>query len=146
MLNKLAQEVYANAKSKGFHDEPGNVGERLMLITSELGECLEAHRKGKECSVCDMNAFEERLQELYASVKTSSPHWKGIEMNGQNHKNELFTDLFKSRIKDTVQDELSDALIRILDFAAEFDIDLDRHVKYKMQYNALREHKHGKKY
>ncbi len=45
ILNRLADEVYSDNKAKGFWDKERNVGEMLMLITSELSEGLEGHRK-----------------------------------------------------------------------------------------------------
>lgn len=49
-------------------------------------------------------------------------------------------------VKDTLEDELADALIRLLDLTAHLGIDIERHIELKMQYNALRPYKHGKKY
>lgn len=37
---------HQTAVEKGFWQEERNFGEMLMLIVSELGEALEAHRKG----------------------------------------------------------------------------------------------------
>lgn len=37
-------------------------------------------------------------------------------------------------------------MIRILDLCGWMDIDIQRHVELKMQYNAGREKMHGKKY
>jgi NTP pyrophosphatase (non-canonical NTP hydrolase) len=46
ILNKLSKQIYEANKEKGFWDKERNVGELLMLVTSELGEAMEAHRKG----------------------------------------------------------------------------------------------------
>jgi NTP pyrophosphatase (non-canonical NTP hydrolase) len=46
-LNEFAQGVFEANKKKGFWDNERNVGELLMLVVSELGEAMEAHRKGK---------------------------------------------------------------------------------------------------
>lgn len=46
-LNESAQIIFQNNKAKGFWDKERNVGEMLMLVVSELGEAMEAHRKGK---------------------------------------------------------------------------------------------------
>lgn len=47
LLNNLSKEIYEENKAKGFWDSERNVGELLMLITSELSEGLEAHRKNQ---------------------------------------------------------------------------------------------------
>lgn len=44
-LNELANDIYETNKEKGFWDKERNVGEMLMLVNSELGEAMEAHRK-----------------------------------------------------------------------------------------------------
>lgn len=48
------------AKEKGFWDKPRNVGEALMLIVSELGEAIEAHRKGR-MGIEAKDTFEDEL-------------------------------------------------------------------------------------
>lgn len=40
------QESHEAARVKGFWDRKRNVGEMLMLVVSELGEAVEAHRTG----------------------------------------------------------------------------------------------------
>jgi NTP pyrophosphatase (non-canonical NTP hydrolase) len=37
---------HSSAKNKGFWEKERNVGEMLMLVVSELGEAIEAHRTG----------------------------------------------------------------------------------------------------
>lgn len=46
MINNLCKEAYETAKSKGWHDEPREMGTILALIHSEVSEALEADRKG----------------------------------------------------------------------------------------------------
>jgi NTP pyrophosphatase (non-canonical NTP hydrolase) len=46
MINILCKEAYMTAKSKGWHDEPSEMGTMLALIHSEVSEALEADRKG----------------------------------------------------------------------------------------------------
>jgi len=40
MFKELSQQVHENAKSKGFYDNPKNIGEMLCLIHSEVFEAL----------------------------------------------------------------------------------------------------------
>lgn len=88
MDNQKALKAHAIAKSKGFWDKERNEQELIMLIISELGEALEAHRKNR---VADWFEFI--------------------------HSQQLPGD-FEKYIKDTVGDELADAAIRIMDYMA----------------------------
>ena len=116
-LNESANVIFQNNKEKGFWDNDRNVGELLMLITSELGEAMEAHRKGKFANGHSMAAS-------YAT-------WK---------------EWFEKHYKDTFEDEIADAVIRLLDLSAGLGIDLEKHINEKVKYNKLRERLHGKQY
>ena len=123
-INELVKASHDNAVAKGFYGEDGkgerNIGELLMLITSELGECLEADRHGE-----------------YTRVP--------IE-NYSEFSDDVYPERFEYNIKDKVEDELADAVIRIADMAGYLGIDLESHILAKMRYNATREKLHGKKY
>lgn len=53
---------------------------------------------------------------------------------------------FATRVKDTFEDEIADAIIRLLDLCGYFGIDIDWHVRAKMEYNRERPIRHGKRY
>ena len=46
-FNTLIDRVYRNAVNHGFHDEKHSPYHYLMLVVTELGEAVEADRKGK---------------------------------------------------------------------------------------------------
>lgn len=52
---------------------------------------------------------------------------------------------FETYVKDSIQDELADAIIRLLAFCGENNIDIEKHVELKHQYNQLRGFKYGGK-
>jgi NTP pyrophosphatase (non-canonical NTP hydrolase) len=122
MINELAREIHENNKAKGFYDDPDkNVGEMLCLIHSEVSEALEADRKG--------------------IFTTGDIHL----VNGWSD-NDSFKAAFEKNVKDSFEDELADVMIRVMDLAAFKGINLDEHIKAKVRFNTLREHKHGKIY
>ena len=121
MIKELQKEIHKNAVSKGFYDQPHNFGNDLMLVVSELGEAIEAHRQNEWC---DMKAFNEVLISEQFDFETC----------------------FKKYVKDTVNDELADAVIRIFDMAEYYGIDLEKHIELKMEYNKSRPRLHDKKY
>lgn len=105
-LNTLAQRIHENAKAKGFWDAPRNTGEVFMLIVSELGEALEAHRSGKRADMAEIN---ESISRGWA--------WEDSPIS--------FEHMFKQDIKDTFEDEIADVVIRILDWCAYADLTID---------------------
>lgn len=119
-LNESARQIFNMNKAKGFWDKPRNVGELLMLVTSELGEAMEAHRKGRFADF----------------VAVDWPHSLGGEWDEN----------FKAHVKDTFEDEIADAVIRLLDLSAGLGIDLEKHINAKVRYNQSRPMLHGKRY
>jgi len=126
-LNDSAKLIHEQNKAKGFWDSERNVGELLMLVTSELGEGMEAHRKGK---FADWEAYDKELT-------LEDGHATSLDL--QNFA-------FKTHVKDTFEDEIADAVIRLLDMAAGLGIDLEKHINEKVAYNKSRERLHGKLY
>jgi NTP pyrophosphatase (non-canonical NTP hydrolase) len=123
-LNEIAAQVHRQAIESGFYPvgREFNVGEKLMLIVSELGEALEADRTKKRIP-------------------------PGLSMGAVCGwvKDKDFRSSFEKYVKDTFEDEIADAIIRILDLVAALSIDIDAHVQAKMRYNAGREFRHGGK-
>lgn len=123
-INEIAKEIHDINISKGFWDkENWNFGEKIALIHSELSETLEAHRDDRRANVPCFEAMEDRWER--------SP-------------GDAFS--FKSNIKNTVEDELADVCIRVFDLCTKMNIDLEKHIRLKVDYNKLRPRLHGKQY
>jgi|SRR5690242_9056437 len=133
MINELAKQVHQNAKDHGFFDKEKNIGEMLCLIHSEVSEALEADRKG---------SYYDPIEEQKWYIQGMANKNYGKTFNDDS----FFKEQFENRVKNSFQDELADIVIRVMDLAAFKGIDLEAHIKAKIRYNSLREHKHGKKY
>ncbi len=131
MINKLSEEIHENAIKKGFYESEKNIGEMLCLIHSEVSEALEADRKHKY-TVIDKEWYIKGMAEK--------------NYGATFFDDDVFKENFERSVKNTFEDELADIMIRVMDLAGYKGIDLESHIKAKMRYNALREHKHGKKY
>jgi NTP pyrophosphatase (non-canonical NTP hydrolase) len=127
-MNKLAQEIHANACAKGFWDQPRPIAQILMLVVCELAEAVEADREGRRA---DLEAFERGSAGASMFWEASKDRWCGS---------------FKAHVKDAFEDEIADAIIRLLDLCCHLGIDIERHIALKMEYNATRERLHGKAY
>ena len=53
---------------------------------------------------------------------------------------------FERCIKDTFEDEIADAFLRLMDLCGAMNIDIEKHIRMKAEYNKLRPTKHGKAY
>jgi NTP pyrophosphatase (non-canonical NTP hydrolase) len=126
MLKPLQEKIFAINKAIGWHDKTHNVGERLMLIVSELSEALDADRIGKKANI--RGFYSDLANAGIISDDETMTFYQSMEYKRS----------FESTMKDTFEDELADALIRLLDLAQEHGIDLDRHVQEKLRYNVIR--------
>ena len=141
MLNKLAQEVHKVAKEHGWWDNPPTFGEIIALVHSELSEALEEYRndKGNLYHICQGH-FETRgeccgLPEDYGEPCQNSED----NENGTCLRGCIFAK------PEGVAIELADAIIRILDYCGRENIDIDRAVREKCEYNKGRDCRHGGK-
>ena len=100
-LNKLRDEIHANAVAKGFWDEQLSDQHCLMLVITELSEAVEADRAGKQPNIMQ---FE----------------------NGISYPKSDFRKVYDYCIKGTVAEELADAAIRLLDLAGARNLNLNR--------------------
>lgn len=135
-IKELQKEIHQNNVAKGFWEdkETKNVPELLMLCVSELSEALEAHRKGK------MNRLRVFNQDLGYARVTIEDFTEG------NENLPWLKNRFETEIKDTFEDEIADTVIRLLDLSEGLGIDLETHIRLKLQYNKTRPYKHNKAY
>jgi NTP pyrophosphatase (non-canonical NTP hydrolase) len=128
-LNELSKDIHQNAVDKGFWDNNREVGTLLMLIVSEISEAMEADRNGR---YADLSTHDDRVRSNHGLTKDVPDYF--------NHS-------FETLIKDTFEDELADTIIRILDLCGAMNIDIQRHIDLKIEYNKSRDKMHGgKKY
>lgn len=140
-LGELALDIHVNAQEKGFWDHDRNMGEMLMLMTSELAEALEEHRDGKP------NVY-------YRCTNADCQYGKGVyDVPPALVHPTFFGDrgpdghICQGSAKpEGVAVELADCLIRILDTMQSLGVDVDEVVRTKMNYNGTRAHMHGKAY
>jgi len=118
-LNNLSSQLHDFQVRAGFTDS--NITQRLMLVHSEISEAFEAHRKDKRCRVED---YEKGYRHQEGEQKKAG---------------------FELHIKDSLEDEIADAVIRLLAFCGENNIDIEKHIELKMEYNEMRGFKYGGK-
>lgn len=88
-FNELIDKAHSAARANGWWDEERNTSELLMLIVSECGEALEAHRKGKVTTTAP-------LQPIGVPVSREQATWRQCV----EHKDYEVSDLGEVRSMD----------------------------------------------
>jgi NTP pyrophosphatase (non-canonical NTP hydrolase) len=116
-LNELAKEVHQNAVDHGWWENDRGFGEIIALCHSELSEALEEYRNNMPVAYYfdDEHCIDENIENA-----------EGRKLEGTGV-------------------ELADCIIRILDYCGKENIDMQRLVELKHEYNKSRPYKHGGK-
>lgn len=125
MLNELAKRIRFDNASKGFDPTEGGLDRYLLLAISEICEAQEELRDGRH------------PVEIY--------HAGGDYTQGYNAMYSL--GMFPKDMKpEGFPVEIADAIIRLLDIAAKFEIDIEQVIHLKLEYNRSRPPKHGRQF
>lgn len=123
-MNKLAKEIHENAVAHGWWEEERSFGDIIALCHSELSEAFEEYRNTKPYVYCEIylngDCRESNNSCLYCQ-------WSGNEK------------------PEGMAVELADCIIRILDWCGKKNIDIEKIINIKHEYNKLRPYKHGGK-
>lgn len=98
-LERWISYSYSCACNHGFHDTELSKKHFLMLVLSELGEVVEADRKGLH------------------------PKLQGDDLENTLRFND-YASTFEVFVKDSVEDELADVCIRLFDYCGAFGVEL----------------------
>lgn len=128
-LNELAKQIHETAINHGWWEKERELPELIALFHSELSEALEEYREKRPhvWYLCNMGMTKpcnpdcERLH----LANVACP-WRGEKPEG-------------------TAIELADCIIRILDYCAHANIDIDAAIEAKMKYNETRPYRHGNK-
>jgi hypothetical protein len=145
-INVIAQDIHETAVAHGFWPTDRNMGEMLMLMTSELAEALEEHRAGrppvwyKHEDGCSYLSHERVMEAAYSVAPLS----------GGEHPR---CTCVKQPKPEGWAVEIVDCIVRCLDTLHQADVQnrlggmgISELIRLKMAYNDGREHKHGKRY
>lgn len=114
-LNKLRDQIHEWACRKGWWPKKPNIGEKLMLVVTELAEAMEDYRRGSSVTYFDPNEWvvDDKGKRMFKPCGFAS--------------------------------EIADTFIRLLDLCGHLGIDIEREIALKMKYNEHRAHRHGGK-
>jgi hypothetical protein len=123
-------------------------GELMALVHSEVSEALEDHRRGRKpdkisWSFTSGGEASKTMQRVFSEeggVRVELDGGRTVEMTPDNCH--LFGFIAKPY---GIPTELADIIIRVLDIAGWYDIDMEEAMLIKSKYNQSREHRHGGK-
>lgn len=110
LYDKFAKESYQNSFDHGFwgEGETRSKGKMVILMISEVSECLEADRENHRSI-----SREDWNDQMGMLVNPRPNSWKVA---------------FEKGIKNSIEDELADVAIRIMDFNYGFGLDFNKAV------------------
>lgn len=129
-INEWTKEIHQNAMEHGWWDEERSFAEIVALCHSELSEALEECRYGRPMLYC-ANPDCEILRKRETSCKNCG---------------ELCRFRNKSAKPEGIAVEMIDCIIRVLDWLGAKNVDVEKILEYKHEYNKTRPYKHGKKF
>lgn len=132
-INELAKEIHDNAVAHGWWEDERSVPEIIALCHSELSEALEEYR-------------DNRPMKWYACGESVDGHpcEAKDKFDCFNYGNED-TCRYRDPKPEGIAAELCDCVIRIFDFLAKENIDIEALLIEKHEYNKTRPYKHGGK-
>lgn len=121
-ISELIEQAHATARSKGFWD-------------GAPAEALDSEGEGLAYASMKIALMHSELSEALEELRSG----RGV--------NESYHSSANGKPKlEGVPAELADVVIRIADFCGYYEIDLESAVREKMAGNAMRGHKHGKRF
>lgn len=113
------------------------IGNKLMLVSSELAEAQDELRTGHSVheTYYPAGPVPASLAVEFASGAEAQEYWQNLHNNKQSPKK-----------PEGFPSEIADAIIRLLSLGRELGIDLPAIIEEKVAYNATREYRHGKKF
>lgn len=115
-LNRLAEDIYEINESKGFWDEPYEDGNPLTIAA----KLLLIHDEVDEAGQVHRNSYDDSDEDPLSGMTPMQ--------------------------EDDFAEELADIIIRTLDLAAAYGLEIGDAVIHKIEKNQNRPHKHNKRY
>lgn len=129
-LNELANEIHQNAVEHGWWEEDRGFAEVVALCHAELSEALEEYRDGHP-------------MEWYRCPKMPEQGAQGCHLCPYEQEG---CDVRSEQMKpEGIAVELIDCIIRILDYLGKEQVDVDKLLRIKHEYNKTRPYRHGGK-
>jgi len=101
------------------------ISQKLSLIQKEISDSLNSLRIGK-----NYKGGKENLDKLYDLFKNPLQESSDPYM--------YFRGAYMTHVKDTFEDEIATAFIKLCDLCEKIDLDVEKFIKLKLQFNKTR--------
>lgn len=139
-LADLAAQVRETNEANGWYEVDRSFGDDIALLHSEVSEAFEEYRDGQHPAVTryylDLNEGSVAAERF--GLPTSEEEAQALGRQIREEAPELLKPL-------GIPSELADVLIRLVDTADRYGVDLDAAVAEKIRFNRTRGHRHGGK-
>ena len=155
----LIERSHKQARDKGFWEKPLTFDMAMALIMSEIAEALEAYRKGRvNPDWNDQDAVKNSLEVEFADVIIRIYDWCGNNnYELEDYGNSLYWDsdnegynymqMFKGASETYNSEYAIERLFNlILSYCRFKNIDIEKYIEWKLNYNLNRPYKHGKQF
>lgn len=158
----LIERSHKQARDKGFWNTPLTFDMAMALIISEIAEALEAYRKGRvNPDWNDIQAVKDSFEVELADAIIRIYDWCGgndLELEelpdhrvwfdeGYNFMmlNTCCTQVWYEYVQD-MEGKMEELLSVFLSYAKFKNIDIEKYIEWKLNYNLNRPYKHGKQF
>lgn len=157
----LIERSHRQAVDKGFWEVPLSFGMAMALISSEVMEALEAYRKGRiNPDWNNAQEVKESMEIEMADGEIRIADWSGrhqfeidiekVNINWSLDEGENFMLLLEACVtawKEGNKESSMEKLFNtILSFCMYYNIEIEKFIMWKLDYNLNRPYKHGKNF
>lgn len=147
-IAEMQKQVHNLAREKGWWPLFNYGGNRVQEMQEDIAN--SEHDKDKKINFSEVN-IPEKLMLMVSELGEALEHYRGSDglttwfMGDDGYKHLLTSNSVLVGKPDGFWIELADVIIRILDTAGAYDIDMEQLVKLKHEYNKTRPYRHGGK-
>jgi hypothetical protein len=145
-LNEFAREAHGNAVERGrWEKEPPFFPEIIAMCHSELSEALTEWRRGDGFPAAYYSCNAEMRVNAYCRCGDGIIDPQCLDILGVADDDIGSPCLYRGRMPRGVAIELADCILRIFDYCAHAEIDLEQALRDKLDYEIRPARKHGGK-
>lgn len=144
-LSECFDQIHATAISKGWWESSRDFAHVNMLVVDEIAEAVEEWRTHLLSD--ERFIYGNYAGDCFILFNQDNGGFDLVKISGEGQREMLTRNVnFPADLKpEGIATECADAIIRIADYCGYWKIPLAQAIVLKMEYNATRPHRHGRK-